>query len=180
VPDAVFEIPVASFCLNNGRVDEWERLATYVVNRRVDLGYRTRQAFADAIDGISLRTLGDVENGRRLGYGSNTLATLEHGLQWSPGSITKVLAGGEPTATSHGRNITDSARITDRVSAVTTRADDLTDDRDEAVRRVMLADDLTDDQKRRIARILIEEKRDAERRRVERAEQLIRLLGGED
>jgi hypothetical protein len=73
--------------------EDWKRLARYVVNRRVALGYRTRQAFADEI-GVTAHTLGVLEKGRRVS--PDTLAAVENGLQWEPGSADLVLEGGAP------------------------------------------------------------------------------------
>jgi len=145
----------------------WERLGQYVVARRVQLGYKTRQPFADAL-GISRRTLGDIETGRRDKYELNTIAALENTLKWATGSIDDILAGGEPTP------------IPDIPTTNGDNATPVVAERDEALRRVMLAADLTDDQKRLIVKMLIEQKRDAERRHVENAEQMIRLARGEN
>ena len=42
--------------------EDWQRLADYVVARRVELGMRDRRAFAEAT-GVTERTLGKLENG---------------------------------------------------------------------------------------------------------------------
>jgi transcriptional regulator with XRE-family HTH domain len=71
---------------------DWRRLGATVVDRRVRLGHRSRTAFADSC-GISLRTLGDIETGRRAGYRPSTLATLEQALDWRVGTALRVVAG---------------------------------------------------------------------------------------
>src|SRR5258708_30740948 len=44
--------------------EDWERLGDYVVARRTALGMRDRRAFA-AATGVTDRTLGKLQNGRR-------------------------------------------------------------------------------------------------------------------
>jgi transcriptional regulator with XRE-family HTH domain len=73
--------------------EDWKRLGDYVVARRIALGMRDRRALA-AVTGITDRTLGKVENGRRVS--ASTLGALENHLGWAPGSCRHVLAGGEP------------------------------------------------------------------------------------
>lgn len=73
-----------------------KRLGEYVVQRREQLGMRTTKALADKVK-MTPRALGDVENGRRTNYSAGTKARLEIALEWRPGSIDAILAGGEPT-----------------------------------------------------------------------------------
>jgi hypothetical protein len=61
------------------------------------MGYKTREDWAAAI-GLSTRTLGDIERGRRP-VGDATVAAIEEHLGWQPGSFTAILAGGEPELT---------------------------------------------------------------------------------
>jgi transcriptional regulator with XRE-family HTH domain len=77
--------------------DDWERLGDYVVARRTALGMRDRRAFA-AATGITDRTLGKLENGKRVS--ASTLGAVENHLGWSPGSSRRILAGGEPSIVS--------------------------------------------------------------------------------
>jgi hypothetical protein len=77
----------------------WERLGDYVVARRAALGMRDRRAFA-AATGITDRTLGKLENGKRVS--ASTLGAVENHLGWAPGSCRRVLAGGEPAALADG------------------------------------------------------------------------------
>jgi hypothetical protein len=74
--------------------DDWERLGDYVVARRAALGMRDRRAFA-AATGVTDRTLGKLENGKRVS--PSTLGAVENHLGWAPGSCRRILAGGEPT-----------------------------------------------------------------------------------
>lgn len=73
----------------------WERLARLIVGRRVELGFGTREAFAQTSK-ISSRLLSDLENARRPSYAPSTVAKLEQALQWTPGSVDSVLAGRQP------------------------------------------------------------------------------------
>src|SRR5262250_158313 len=80
--------------------EDWQRLADYVVARRVELGMRDRRAFAQAT-GVTERTIGKVENGQQVS--PSTLAMVENCLGWAPGSCRGILAGGEPTVASQDR-----------------------------------------------------------------------------
>src|SRR6266516_119712 len=73
--------------------EDWKRLGDYVVARRIALGMRDRRALA-AVTGVTDRTLGKLENGRRVS--ASTLGAVENQLGWAPGSCRRVLAGGEP------------------------------------------------------------------------------------
>jgi len=76
--------------------EKWQRLARLVTHRRVQLGHASQTEFASA-SGLKIRTLNNIENARRPGYDHSTIALLEQGLQWQPGSVEAVLAGGDPT-----------------------------------------------------------------------------------
>ena len=80
--------------------ENWERLGDYVVARRTALGMRDRRAFA-AATGVTDRTLGKLENGKRVS--ASTLGTVENHLGWAPGSCRRLLAGGEPNVSSPDR-----------------------------------------------------------------------------
>src|ERR1700689_5351274 len=71
----------------------WQRLADYVVARRVELGMRDRRAFAEAT-GVTERTLGKLENGQHVS--PSTLGMVENRLGWAPGSCRGILPGREP------------------------------------------------------------------------------------
>jgi len=73
--------------------EDWQRLADYVIARRVELGMRDRRAFAE-VTGVTERTLGKLENGQRVS--PSTLGMVENRLGWAPGSCRRILAGGEP------------------------------------------------------------------------------------
>jgi transcriptional regulator with XRE-family HTH domain len=74
--------------------EDLDRLAKYVVRRRVALGYKTREEFATA-SGLSVRTLGDIERARRM-VGDSSVAAVEDALGWRPGAFDAILADGEP------------------------------------------------------------------------------------
>jgi hypothetical protein len=74
-----------------------ERLGHYIVSRRVALGYRNRTDLASSLQ-FTVRTLADVEHGVRKAS-PGTYAMLENKLAWAPGSIDRILAGGEPHET---------------------------------------------------------------------------------
>jgi transcriptional regulator with XRE-family HTH domain len=73
--------------------EDWKRLSDYVVARRIALGMRDRRALA-AATGVTDRTLGKIENGKRVS--ASTLGAVENHLGWAPGSCRRILAGGEP------------------------------------------------------------------------------------
>src|ERR1700745_4472240 len=73
--------------------EDWQRLADYVVARRVELGMPDRRALAEAT-GVTERTLGKLENGQHVS--PSTLGMVENRLGWAPGSCRRILAGGEP------------------------------------------------------------------------------------
>jgi transcriptional regulator with XRE-family HTH domain len=156
-------LPVVAW--SNGRMEATERLASLVVARRVELGYKRRPAFAEAA-GISLRTLGDLETGRRTNFDPATIAAIEQALRWDTGSIGQILSGGDPS----------EARATTRERAIngTPTVRPGTSERDEALLKV-LASDLPEDKKEQIIRLLIAEKQAADRARAQRAEDLIRI-----
>jgi hypothetical protein len=81
---------------------DWERLGQRIVQRRVELGMRTREQFSERTK-LSTRLLQDLENGKRLSYSQGTLAVVERALEWKPGSCRDVLVGlpARPTETPH-------------------------------------------------------------------------------
>lgn len=80
---------------------DWVRLGRAILNRRVELGYETREKFASNL-GMSARLLGDVENAKRSSYGPATLVRVERALSWEPGSCHAILDGAEPTPLARG------------------------------------------------------------------------------
>jgi hypothetical protein len=99
---------------------DWNRLAALLVARRAELGYpgKGRAAFARARNLSHTRTIDDLENARRTNFEPATLAQVEQVYGWKTGSITAVLAGGEPTPlTVQSRTVHDSISVTDSVTA---------------------------------------------------------------
>jgi hypothetical protein len=80
---------------------DWQRLARAIVDRRVDLGLHTREAFlavmkADLGDkALSRRVVADLETGTRENYDQATLVRLEKALGWPAGAVYRVLRGQE-------------------------------------------------------------------------------------
>ncbi|MFC3504854.1 helix-turn-helix domain-containing protein [Micromonospora krabiensis] len=70
-----------------------DQLATLVRARRIELGLSARAAAQTA--GIDRNTWAYLENGTRRTAEFN-YAGIERALQWAPGSIQRVLEGGEP------------------------------------------------------------------------------------
>src|SRR6202161_1652035 len=79
--------------------EDWKRLGDYAVAGRIALGVRDPRALA-AATGVTDRTLGKLENGKRVS--ASTLGAVENHLGWAPGSCRRILAGGEPTAVPGG------------------------------------------------------------------------------
>lgn len=147
------------------------KLAGLVRDRRLQLGLSVRSA-AD-MGRVARGTWTALEEGTRR-TADNNYAGVERALRWAPGSITAILAGGGPTI---AVNITDYASATESVTVDKNPGYDPATD-DEALIRVMRSD-LPESRKRDLIQILIAEKERAERERVERAEELIRLIRGE-
>ncbi len=79
------------------RVGDWKALGRAVTSRRVELGYDRRDDFA-ATAGIGSRTVGEIERGEEKGYRDSLIAKLEKALQWPPGAVRSIVAGGDPPA----------------------------------------------------------------------------------
>lgn len=78
--------------------DVWATLGKRARARRVALGHRHQTHFAKA-SGISIRIVTAIENGDMTGrksYDPATVNLLETGLRWAPGSVDRILAGGDP------------------------------------------------------------------------------------
>lgn len=72
----------------------WARLGRVVADRRLELGLSVRAAAARA--GINRATWGTLEDGdRRLS--KHLWTAVEEALFWEPGSIDRIIAGGDPT-----------------------------------------------------------------------------------
>jgi len=75
----------------------WERLAALLSDRRTRLNpqYKSRLKFVEDT-GLNQRLVSDLENARRTSYRPTTLGAVETAYRWAPGSIERVLAGGDP------------------------------------------------------------------------------------
>jgi hypothetical protein len=73
---------------------DWERLAEFVRERRVELGLT--QEDARAAGGPSTATMRLIEGALQRSYQPATLRDLERVMQWERGSARMILAGGEP------------------------------------------------------------------------------------
>lgn len=144
-----FRMSLASFwCtpLPQGRIghvgEEWTRLGRLVRERRLQLGHTSVGAFADA-SGLSRRTINDVEVGKRSNYDQVTIRQIEYALGWNDGSISSVLAGGEPTSVEDPAAVgmPGPARLAD---AVRRRRDELGMTRDELAERSGLSGRMVD------------------------------------
>lgn len=80
--------------------EAWRRLGRMLERRRGELGYgfRQRARFARDCGGgqISVKTISRLENGERDSYPESTIGKVEAIYRWPPGSVEKVLGGGEP------------------------------------------------------------------------------------
>lgn len=131
---------------------DYERLASHVIARRIELGFRTRRAFADT-SSLSLRTISDIETARADSYFSSTLATLEHELDWTPGSAERILAGDEPQPSRTEMDLP---------------ADEAT--------RLVLDSDLPPDVQSRLVEVLAADRAAADWRRVDLAQSLLKAF----
>jgi transcriptional regulator with XRE-family HTH domain len=73
---------------------DWGRLGERVYAER-SRRWRTRADFADAC-GLSVRTLGALENAERTNFGPDVLAAVEAALGWEIGDARRVGQGREP------------------------------------------------------------------------------------
>lgn len=71
-----------------------QRLGRLVRARRKAL--KLTQADVQKVDGPSTATLRLIEGGKHTDFRGGTGASLESAIQWRPGSIDKILAGGDP------------------------------------------------------------------------------------
>ncbi|GAT01264.1 hypothetical protein [Mycolicibacterium fortuitum] len=94
------------------------RLASLVVERRLQLGMATRQAFSECV-ALTYRVLTDVENGNRR-LGRTAYAEIERALGWAWGSIAAVLSGGMPTVLDQNPSLVDGLEGDAEIAAIAT------------------------------------------------------------
>jgi hypothetical protein len=75
--------------------EDWQRLAEHVVSRRVSLGLT--QQDVRAAGGPSTATMRLIEGALQTTYKDMVIGRLEKALNWGPGSVRSILAGGDPT-----------------------------------------------------------------------------------
>lgn len=76
----------------------WREAGRAVLNRRVQLGMRSRGDFAKAA-GLTIKTLGELERGARSNFDPTTLAIVEQVLQWPSGTIVQLAGDHTPPTT---------------------------------------------------------------------------------
>lgn len=74
---------------------DWTAAGTLVRERRVRLGFKTAKEFAAKV-GVSVETIGNIENGRKTAYSLGVQAAVEDALNWVQGSFMAVADGKEP------------------------------------------------------------------------------------
>lgn len=109
--------PDANCFRHDVRMEDWERLGEYVVQRRVERGFNTRGELAAAVQ-VSSRLLGDIEKGRRGNYDPVTIARLESALGWTSGSVRRIVEGGEPTLRATPLPPTNGAQQPDEIELI--------------------------------------------------------------
>jgi hypothetical protein len=82
-------------------IKDWERLAEFVRERRVELGLT--QEDVRAAGGPSTATMRLIEGALQRGYQPATLRDLEKVLQWERGSAARILGGGSPAVSADPR-----------------------------------------------------------------------------
>jgi hypothetical protein len=90
--------------------DAWKRLGEALEQRRGQLGYgyRQRGKFArERGSNLSVKTLARLERGERGDYPPDTIAAAEALYGWEPGSIARVLNGGEAVPVRQDNGLTD-------------------------------------------------------------------------
>ena len=83
-----------------------QALGDAIARRLADLGW-TQQDLADEMR-VSLRTVNPLITGKSLNPSRNTRYGVERALGWTDGSVSEILAGGQPTL--GDRAVTDVAR----------------------------------------------------------------------
>ena len=80
--------------------EAWQRLATKLIERRASLrpDWSERTIFARDT-GLSYRSISDLETARRDNYKPSWLVKVEGAYQWGPGSIQRILSGGDAILT---------------------------------------------------------------------------------
>lgn len=162
-------LTVAECFRHDVHMPDLERLARYVIARRVELGWKQRIEFAAAAQ-ITTRVVSDIENGRRYNFDPVTIAKLEKTLGWATGSVDDVANGGEPRLCGP-RGQADESTLGQLLTTYRPTED-------EALVRVMRSN-LPDSKKRELIQMLVAEQQSVQRERLERTLKMIQMLGGD-
>lgn len=139
--------------------DHRQRLARLVQERRREIGLSVRAA-AQA-SGVARNTWIGVEDAARKTADSN-YAGVERALQWEPGSVDAILAGGEPRPKPLvAPSLADTAATAGPG--------------EQAMIRIMRSN-LPEQQKRAIVRMVLDESEQIERQLLKRVDDMIRII----
>jgi hypothetical protein len=78
---------------------DWQRLAKYAARRRAELSLT--QIEVAQRGPLSLDRVQAIEGAKSSRYRLGTLVALERALDWTEGSVERILAGGEPNVVHH-------------------------------------------------------------------------------
>lgn len=87
----------------------WRRLGRLLEEQRGRIEPNAKK-FA-ARTGLNYRLIYDIEHAARTNYRPAKLAEVEHAYQWEPGSIQRVLDGGDPTPRTDTPRLPDSSEF---------------------------------------------------------------------
>jgi transcriptional regulator with XRE-family HTH domain len=69
----------------------WHRLGTAVRQARIEIGYTSRENFAEASN-VSVRVIADLESGARSNFSDKVLSRVESALGWVTGTMDQIVA----------------------------------------------------------------------------------------
>ncbi|BBY54106.1 helix-turn-helix transcriptional regulator [Mycobacterium koreense] len=86
--------------------DGWQRLGATVRKARNDLGFHSRDSFAEAAD-VSLRVMADLESGTRDNFSERVISKVEAALGWASGTADRIVADPDfrPSAPATGNEL---------------------------------------------------------------------------
>lgn len=151
-------------------VEARARLGRLAKDRRLELRISVRAAATRAH--VARDTWTGLEEATRRTAETN-YAGIEQTLRWTPGSVARVLAGGEPAE----MPTKDAPQTAAQLSAPAARTEGTSD---EALIRVMRSPDIDDATKAKIMRLLIAEQQRFERERLARVDELIQAFRGDE
>lgn len=79
--------------------DQWRRVGAWLIQRRTELGYKQRTAWAreKSRPRWGMRVIVDMETGERDTYGDDAVQAAEDAYRLQPGSLRRALSGEIPT-----------------------------------------------------------------------------------